>query len=322
MRPGNRYLRALCSICALFLCSCGEFQPEPLLRVGCIVWPGYEPLFLARHLGAYKDHPIQLVEYSSPGEAIRALEHGAIEAAAVTGDEMLRMAQDKVALRAILIMDISNGGDALAAHPSINSLRELKGKRVGVEANGVGSYLLSRAVQIAGMNISDLRIVNVAVADQDRAYQRGTVDAVVTFEPTLSRLTQRGAKVLFDSSHISGEILDFLVVREKIISSHESTLRALVRGWFEARETLIKAPRESARVLASREGLAPEQFLRALRGLRIPDAMENLALLGKSNSPARLGLQSVGAFLSSRGLLAESQRLEPPLDARIVSSLR
>ena len=39
-------------------------DPEPILRVGTNVWPGYEPLYLARDLG-YLDESIRLVEYSS-----------------------------------------------------------------------------------------------------------------------------------------------------------------------------------------------------------------------------------------------------------------
>ncbi|MDQ6966158.1 MAG: hypothetical protein Q9M23_04455, partial [Mariprofundaceae bacterium] len=63
--------------------------PKPDLRIGTNIWPGYEPLYLARSLGLFKDTGISLIEYPSSTETMRALRHGSIEAGALTLDEAL-----------------------------------------------------------------------------------------------------------------------------------------------------------------------------------------------------------------------------------------
>ena len=53
------------------------------IRIGTNVWPGYEPLYLARSLQDWQqDGDIVLVEYPSSTEVIRAFRNRAIESAA------------------------------------------------------------------------------------------------------------------------------------------------------------------------------------------------------------------------------------------------
>jgi NitT/TauT family transport system substrate-binding protein len=45
--------------------ACFHEEKEPL-RVGTLLWPGSEPLFLARDLGYIDDGSSRLVEYTTP----------------------------------------------------------------------------------------------------------------------------------------------------------------------------------------------------------------------------------------------------------------
>ena len=54
-------------------------EPTALVRIGTNVWPGYEPLYLARELGYYKDLNVRLVEYPSASEVIRAFKNKNLE---------------------------------------------------------------------------------------------------------------------------------------------------------------------------------------------------------------------------------------------------
>ncbi len=122
-------------------------KPEPVLRVGLNVWTGYEPLFLARDLGYIQDSRVRLVEYGSASQAMRAFQNGAIDAAALTLDEVLLLAQYGERPRVVAVLDISAGGDVLIGHPDIEQLPEIRGRRVGVEHTALGAYVLIRALQ-------------------------------------------------------------------------------------------------------------------------------------------------------------------------------
>ncbi|MEO8040925.1 MAG: hypothetical protein ABI794_19310, partial [Betaproteobacteria bacterium] len=63
---------------ALAMTGCGR-DPEPVLRIGTNVWIGSEPLYLARELGHLKPDAVQLVEYPSASEVLRAFRNQAID---------------------------------------------------------------------------------------------------------------------------------------------------------------------------------------------------------------------------------------------------
>ena len=167
---------------------------QPPVRIGAIVWPGYECLFLARAIDAFGGAPVKLVDYPSTPEVIRSFQNRAIEAACLTADEFLRLAGDEPDLRAILVMDISRGADAILVQPHIPDLQSLKGKRIGVELNAIGAYMLTVALQSAGIGKEDVTIVPVGNDLHEKAFLDRSVDAVVTFEPHRTRLLNAGAK--------------------------------------------------------------------------------------------------------------------------------
>lgn len=130
----------------LLFFSCAK-QPLPVLRIGTVVWPGYECLYLARDLGYYKDTSIRLVDHSATSEMARAFRNGELEAATLTIPEAFSL-KTAEPIQAVLVTDISNGGDVIVAKPEIKNLKALKGRRVGMEASSVlGAYMLTRALE-------------------------------------------------------------------------------------------------------------------------------------------------------------------------------
>lgn len=249
------------------------------LRVATNVWPGYEPLYLAKELGAYGDETVDLVEMPNATEVIRSYRNGIVDAAAVTLDEALLLAQYHNDFSIILIMDFSHGGDVIMARSPIDSLEKLKGKKVGLENTALGSYVLSRALEIASIDPKELTAVPVTVDEQEEFYKRGRVDAVVTFEPVRSKLLNAGAKQVFDSSLIPGEIVDVLIVRNKVLNKHPKAVKGLLKGWFTALSKLNNEPEQSSRIISSRLGITPKEVLESYNGLLLPDIKKNKEML-------------------------------------------
>ena len=297
---------ALGRVLALFLVllTCGGCTPEPtpVLRVGTNVWPGYEPLYLARHLG-YFNHAVRLVEYSSATQVISAYRNGAIEAAALTLDELLLLAQHGQDPRVVLVMDVSHGGDAILGRSELRSLSDLKGRRVGVEGTATGAYLLSRALETNDLTRADVVIVPLQVDEHERAFKEGRVDAVVTFEPVRSKMLAAGARELFNSAQIPGEIVDVLVVRGELSERNRRAADMLLRGWFRALEYLGQHPREAAALIAKRMQINPDQVLVSYQGLRLPSQADNRTLLA-GNSPQLIPVvQRLAAVMTDQKLL-------------------
>jgi len=300
--------------------SCVQ-APLPPLRVGANVWPGYESLYLARDLGYYDDLPIQLVDHPSATEVSRALRNGQLEVAALTLDETLLLAETNPDIRAVLITDVSAGGDAIVAKSEIESLAGLKGRRVGVESNALGAFVITRALEQVGLSPQDVEIVSLGVSEHEQAFKQGTVDAVVTFEPVRSNLLATGANLVFDSTQIPGEIVDVLVVPQAVLEHQRETLDVLIRGWFRALDYLKQNPQDAARRMAPREGVEPDQFLASLELLHIPDLQENQALLGKTDPTLQKVLTQLSELMLGKELLQQKIETENLLDDRLVNAL-
>ena len=301
------------------ICFAGcSVKPEPPLRVGAIVWPGYECLFLARSLGKFAHTPVRLVEYPSTPDVLRSFQNGSIEAAAMTSDEFLRLTAVDPDARAILVMDFSNGADAILANPGIHSVAGLKGHRVAVEVNALGSFLFARALERSGVDPKEVEIVPTENENHCKALQSGVADAVVTFEPHRSKLLSRGAHVIFDSSQIPGEICDLLVVHKSLIETRPDTLRLLIRSWFESAQYLTANPRRACELMAKREHASPYDFACSLKLIEIPRLEQNLEFFGNNAQAGCARLEEIHTRLARAGIMRGPSPGAELLDGRFL----
>ena len=114
MRPPTMLQRiviaATAACLALALASCMR-APEAALRIGTNVWIGSEPLYLARELGQLDPAVVQLVEYPSASEVLRAYRNEAIDGMVISLDELFGLAVDGLQPGIILVVDVSHGAE-------------------------------------------------------------------------------------------------------------------------------------------------------------------------------------------------------------------
>ncbi len=276
--PG--WLFALACVALLLSLSGCMREPQTALRIGTNVWIGSEPLYLARELGRLDSSAVQLVEYQSASEVLRAFRNGAIDGMVISLDELFGLAVDGFQPRIILVVDVSNGADVVVGRPGMRSMQDLKGKSVAVESSALGAFVLSRALAINGMKASDVNVVHLESDEQPGAFEHGQVDGAVTFDPYRAQFLRAGASTLFDSTQIPGEIVDLLAVRASVFDKQPRAVHALLTGWFGAMDYMKSDPKDAARRMGIRQQTSGEQFLAAQQGLHVPTREENLRMLG------------------------------------------
>ena len=279
LRTGRHLCLVACLVLVLPLTGCVR-EPESALRIGTNVWIGCEPLYLARELGQLDPKAVQLVEYPSASEVMRAFRNQAIDGMVISLDELFGIAADGLQPRIILVVDVSHGADVVVGRPGMRTMKDLKGKRVAVESGALGAFVLSRALALDGMQASDVSVVHLESNEQPGAFEKRQVDGAVTFDPYRTLFLRAGAATLFDSTRIPGEIVDLLAVRSTVLDRQPKAIQALLAGWFGAIGYLKREPRDAARRMGTRQQTTGEQFLEALQGLRIPSREENLSMLG------------------------------------------
>jgi len=277
--------------------------PKPDIRIGTNIWPGYEPLYLARSLGWFRDSSIRLVEYTSATETMNALRHGSIEAGALTLDEVLTLAQEGVDLRVVLLLDVSNGADAVIAHPGIDTPEDLRGRTIGVESSAVGGYMLDRMLEKSGLTLQDVHILSLTLDEHEAAFTSHRVDAVVTFEPVKSRLLAQSAKVIFDSALIPGEIIDVLAVRSEVFNASPDAFAGLTEKWFQALEYLQRHPDDAARRMQPRLKGSPDQLREQFAGLQLGTLQLNQSFFNNADNPPIKRAEQLAQVMRAQGLL-------------------
>jgi len=270
---------------AVFLAGCQP--PHEPLRIVSSPWPGYEPLYMARDLGYLKETSVRISELPSANITMEAFSNGSADISTLTLDETLTLLAKGQKLRILLVMDISNGADAVVAKPGIRSLAELKGKRLGMENIPLGAYILSRVLDISGLKATDIDVIPMPEDKHEKAYLQDNIDAAITMEPYKSRLTKAGAHVLLDSSQMPNEIFDLVVVREDVYQTRRDDLCQLARQWFRTLDYVQANQQDAYTRMGKRLGMDAEAFRTAMAGLKVPYRQENQLLLG-GNTPTLL----------------------------------
>lgn len=285
-------------------------------------WVGYDPLVLARDRGLTDPRQLGVVELPSASETLRHLRNGLLDAATLTLDETLRLADSGVDVRIVAMLDASDGGDVVMAAPRISSLALLKGEFIAVEDSGVGALLLQRMLQKAGLSRADVRVTNLEVAQHLAALQSGSVAAAVSFEPLAGSMEVAGFQRIFDSSQIPGEILDVLVVRTEVLQQRPEAVDALLRAWYSGLNVFQLDTPGAAQSLALGTDLSPKAYEAVLGGLVFYSQEASERELSGNPAPLVAQASNVANALVDIGLIRRPPRWEQLIDASALKRLR
>lgn len=317
---GNRQVArggAVAAALALLVCACAE-QSERPLAVGADLRLGHAALFSARERGFDERGKIRVLELVSAEQVAAALRLGTLDVAALTLDEALQLREAGMSAAIVWVLDASARGDVLVAREEIGEPKDLRGRRIGVDSNGISARLLAAALRQGGLSVSDVSLVPSAPERGLELWESGEVDALVTFAPFHRQLAAHGARLLTDAARLRLPVHEVLLARSQALSCCAREIAALVDAMLRAQADLAWNPAPAARSLAPRYGLAPEQVEDALRALEPLDSTANRRLLGDAQGllpSARL----VAGDLESAGLIAGPIVVDGLLDGRFAS---
>lgn len=292
-------------VCAILLAGCGK-EEKPPLRFGLGAWPGFEFLHLAKAKGflAEENVKVELVEFSSVADSVKAFERGQVDAFGATVVELL-LARDRRARlpQAFYVTDISEGADVIAVRSPMKSLSDLRGKKVGLEFGSMNIYLLLRGLERAQMSLSDISPMPYDQGSIFEGFARGEIDAAVTWPPASYQMIATGkATIVFSSRDIPNEVIDAFISDPEIIKSRTRELAAVTRA-FEKAVAFSKTHRDEAyMIMAERQGTTVAQFAQSVEdGLRIGRMAEQSQFFEPS------GLLEKTSVLADRALRESGQ---------------
>lgn len=285
--------------------------------MGVLAWPPYDLAYLALEEDLLDPEQFNLVSFQTPSELVRSFRYGLIDVMFTTSHFAVSMVHEVGDTRVIYLIDTSLGGDALLARPGVDA-DDLKGARIGVEVAPLGMYTLMRALDVLGLDRDEVEIVNIDTADQFDAWSDREIDALVTYEPTRSRLMDQGAVELFSSKSIPNEILDVIVVKEHTINAYRGALVALVGGLDRATSAYRRDPEATTQIMARRQAMSVERFSRAMAGVELFDLSANLDMMTGENRQLLDALEKQCRAMTKAGMLVGTPDLQRLIDSSIV----
>jgi NitT/TauT family transport system substrate-binding protein len=206
---------------------------------------------------------------------------------------------------ALIVGDYSNGNDAVIVKGD-GDLASLAGMPVNLVELSVSHYLLARGLDSVGLSESDLDgVINTSDADMIAAFASDDVQAVVTWNPLVSEiLNDPNATKLFDSSDISGEIIDLMVVNTDTLAANPDFGKALVGAWYEVMSLMAEGNEDVLTAMAEASGTDLGGYKAQLASTEMfYTAADAVAFTSDAELPKTM--VSVAEFLFDKGILGE-----------------
>jgi NitT/TauT family transport system substrate-binding protein len=293
--------------------------------IGFSAWPGWFPWEVAAQQKLFAKHgvTVEMKYFDSYTDSINALATGAIDANAQTLNDTLASVSGGAKQTIVLVNDNSTGNDKIIARDGINSIADLKGKKVAVEQFTVDHYLLLLALEQAGMTEKDIQLVPLVTDKAAAAFAAGQVDAVGAFQPFAdTALARAGSKAIATSAEFPGAIPDHLAVKPSLIKDRPKDVQAIVDTWFDTLKW-IKANKDAAYdIMAKRAGVSATDYKAYDSGTTIFTRLQNLDAFTPGTTAAHLNFQAnkIADFMVSTSMVPTRPSLDGLFDERFVKA--
>jgi NitT/TauT family transport system substrate-binding protein len=296
------------------------------IKIGISAWAGVEPAELAARKGFYEQRgvDVEMVRFSAYTDSVEAFRDGRVDIDMQTFDDAIRLFTAGRQMKVVLFTDYSFGGDGIVATAGINTMADLKGKRVGVETGTVGHFSLLKALETAGLDEKDITIVSVPAWEIKDAFLAGQIDAGVTWEPYLTdTATEGGGQVLITSRAYPDAIITSMVVSDGLIAKRKDDVQKIVAAYFDALRFIQEHPGEAYGLMAEAEGISVEEFTSHVEGIRYIDLAENKAAFGPTqNGKFYTTGRDLMAFLYKKQVIKEQRDINGLLYGSFVNNLK
>jgi NitT/TauT family transport system substrate-binding protein len=304
----------------------GVAQAAAPLRLGYSDWPGWVAWQIAIDKGWLRDAGLDVkfdwFDYSASMEAFAA---GKIDGDCLTNGDALVMGAGGARNVIIMITDYSNGNDMIVARPGIKTLKDLKGKKIGIETGLVDHLLLLDGLKKQGMTQDDVTLVNSKTNETPQVLASGQVDAIGAWQPNsgLAMKALPGAHPVYTSAQSPGLIYDVLTVNPATIAAHRADYIKLIKVWDHV-VSYINDPKTQAdavQIMAARVGLTPEKYQLLLAGTHLISVAEGKKIFVRADGLGSLygSTQNADDFNVHNAVYKQPQKIdgyiEPSLTA-------
>jgi taurine transport system substrate-binding protein len=177
-------------------------------------------------------------QFGGGGDVIRAMASGDVQLGEAGSAPIATAISQGLDIEMFWVLEDIGAAEALVARngSGINTVADLKGKKVATPFVSTSHFNLLYAMELAGLKPTDVQVLNMRPPEIAAAWARGDIDAAFIWNPALAA-TKKNGKVLVTSGQLCAKgkcTFDGLVVSKKWAKDHGDFLVALVKAVAKA----------------------------------------------------------------------------------------
>lgn len=313
---------------ALAFAAAVAAQAEPL-KIAYSDWPGFTILEVAKQKGWFKEAGVEVeLVWFDYLPSLDAFSANKVDAVTVVATDALVNGANGAKSKIICLLDYSEGSDMIIGAPGVNSIKDLKGKKVGLELTLVEHLLLLKALEANGMKQSDVTLINTPTNDTPQVLASGKVAAVGAWYPVSGQALKAvaGSKALFTSADAKGLIYDALAVNPTSFSKRKADWVKVVAIYYKCVDYLKdpKTADDAVKIMSAKVGADAAEYAKAIPGTHFLTLEEAKAAFKKGDGLDSIyGAMTVGnKFNLDNKVYKVSQKPESYLFPGIVNELK
>jgi NitT/TauT family transport system substrate-binding protein len=137
--------------------------------------------------------------------------------------------------------------------PGIEDIQDLKGKRIGLARGTINEFYLGRLLNLNGISIDDVTLVDIKLTELGDSLSSGNVDAVVAGSRNLYPvIQQQGSNVFLWPAHSGQPACGTLVGEIDWVTQHPELVKRLLKSLSEAEQYVNRNPDEAKAAVQKR----------------------------------------------------------------------
>jgi taurine transport system substrate-binding protein len=221
------------------------------------------------------------------------------------------------------VLDVAGDNEALVVRngSGINTIADLKGKRIGTPFASTAHYSLLAALNQNGLSANDVQLVDLQPQAILAAWDRGDIQAAYSWLPSLDQLRKTG-KDLITSRQLARNgkpTLDLGAVSDDFATAHPDVVDIWRQQEARALKLIHDDPNAAAKAVAAEIGLSQDDVAGQLKqGVYLtPQEVASPEWLGSEDKPGNIAvnLQSASQFLADQKQIPSAASLQTFQDA-------
>jgi taurine transport system substrate-binding protein len=305
----------------------GQDSSKPTIRIGYQTFPSGDLIVKNNKWleEALPDYNIKWVKFDSGADVNTAFIAKELDFGALGSSPVARglSAPLNIPYKVAFVLDVAGDNEALVARngSGVNTIADLRGKRVGTPFASTAHYSLLAALAQNNLSPADVHLVDLQPQAILAAWERGDIDAAYTWLPTLDDLRKNG-KDLITSRQLATDgkpTLDLAVVADDFAAAHPEVVDKWRQQEARALTTIKDDPDAAAKAIAAEIGLSPDVVAGQLKqGVYLtPEQVASPEWLGADGNPGNIAtnLESASQFLAEQKQIPAAAPLKTLQDA-------